>query len=65
MQAVGVSEYGPVENLHSKAVPKPGKPTGRQLLVLVKAGKVGSCLIIWEKNTDANPIRFHSLGKSH
>lgn len=39
MRAIGVSEYGPPENLHSKEVPKPGKPTGRQLLVQVKGGK--------------------------
>lgn len=39
MRAIGVSEYGPPENLHSKEVPKPGKLTGRQLLVQVKGGK--------------------------
>lgn len=39
MRSIGVSEYGPPENLHSKEVPKPGKPTGHQLLVQVKGGK--------------------------
>ncbi|KAI0181305.1 quinone oxidoreductase [Hypoxylon sp. FL1284] len=37
MRAVGVSEYGPIDNLYSKEVPKPPKPTGRQMLVQVKA----------------------------
>ncbi|KAI1481284.1 GroES-like protein [Daldinia eschscholtzii] len=37
MHAVGVTEYGSVENLHSREVPKPTKPTGRQMIVQVKA----------------------------
>lgn len=37
MQAVGVTEYGPIENLRAKEVPKPPKPTDRQMLVQVKA----------------------------
>lgn len=33
MKAVGVSTYGPVDNLESRDVPKPNDPTGRQVLV--------------------------------
>lgn len=37
MKAVGVTEYGPIENLQPREVPRPPKPTGRQMLVQVKA----------------------------
>ncbi|KAI1260979.1 quinone oxidoreductase [Xylariaceae sp. FL1019] len=37
MRAVGVTEYGPIDNLKAGKVPKPPKPTGRQLRVQVKA----------------------------
>ncbi|KAF4338416.1 NADPH2:quinone reductase [Fusarium beomiforme] len=40
MKAVGVSKYGPVDNLESRDVPKPDDPTGRQVLVKVKACSV-------------------------
>ncbi|KAJ4026301.1 hypothetical protein NW752_001240 [Fusarium irregulare] len=40
MKAVGVSTYGPVDNLESRDVPKPNDPTGRQVLVKVKACSV-------------------------
>lgn len=33
MKAVGVSKYGPVDNLESRVVPKPGDPNGRQVIV--------------------------------
>jgi hypothetical protein len=33
MKAVGVAEYGPVDNFESRDVPRPGKPTGRDVLV--------------------------------
>lgn len=33
MNAVGVAEYGPVDNFESRNVPRPGKPTGRDVLV--------------------------------
>jgi hypothetical protein len=33
MKAVGVAEYGPVDNLESRNIPRPGKPTGRDILV--------------------------------
>lgn len=36
MNAIGVSEYGPIENLKSQKLPEPSKPTGRQLVVQVK-----------------------------
>ncbi|TVY84068.1 Zinc-type alcohol dehydrogenase-like protein [Lachnellula suecica] len=37
MQAIGVSHYGPPSNLESRQVPHPGKPSGRDLLIQVKA----------------------------
>ncbi|KAI0013248.1 quinone oxidoreductase [Xylariaceae sp. FL0662B] len=37
MHAVGVAEYGPIGNLQPREVPKPPRPTGRQMLVQVKA----------------------------
>ncbi|RGP80722.1 nadph2:quinone reductase [Fusarium longipes] len=40
MKAVGVSIYGVVDNLESRHVPKPNDPTGRQVLVRVKACSV-------------------------
>ncbi|KAG7406110.1 Zinc-type alcohol dehydrogenase-like protein [Fusarium oxysporum f. sp. rapae] len=40
MKAVGVSKYGPVDNLESRDVPKPGDPIDRQVLVKVKACSV-------------------------
>lgn len=36
MRAVGISSYGPIENLESREIPKPSKPIGRQMLVQVK-----------------------------
>lgn len=39
MRAIGVLHYGPNTNLHSTTLPKP-KPTGRQLLVRLKAVSV-------------------------
>lgn len=40
IKAVGVSEYGPLENLEARRLPKPSPPTGRQVLVSVKAAAV-------------------------
>ncbi|KUI53995.1 hypothetical protein VP1G_01442 [Cytospora mali] len=40
MRAIGVSKYGPIENLESRQLPRPPKPTGRQLLVRVEAVSV-------------------------
>ncbi|CAJ2511782.1 Uu.00g074070.m01.CDS01 [Anthostomella pinea] len=40
MRAVGVSQYGPVENLQPRKVPRPAQPTGRQIWVQVKAVSV-------------------------
>ncbi|RBQ75390.1 hypothetical protein FVER14953_20215 [Fusarium verticillioides] len=33
MKAIGVSKYGPIDNLESRDVPKPSDPTGRQVVV--------------------------------
>lgn len=46
MRAVGVANYGPIENLEAREVPKPPKPTGRQMLVQVKGISV-SCVPIY------------------
>lgn len=40
MRAVGVSKYGPVENLEPAQLPKAPGPTGRQMLVRVRAVSV-------------------------
>ncbi len=40
MRAIGVEKYGPIENLESRQVPKPGSPQGRDLLIRVKACSV-------------------------
>ncbi|KAM0190633.1 hypothetical protein ACHAPI_009305 [Fusarium lateritium] len=40
MKAVGVAKYGPVDNLESRDVPRPGQPTGRDVLVKVQACSV-------------------------
>ncbi|KAF5673597.1 NADPH2:quinone reductase [Fusarium denticulatum] len=40
MKAIGVSKYGPVDNLESRDVPKPSDPIGRQVVVKVKACSV-------------------------
>ncbi|PNP58446.1 hypothetical protein FNYG_15109 [Fusarium nygamai] len=40
MKAIGVSKYGLVDNLESRDVPKPSDPTGRQVVVKVKACSV-------------------------
>ena len=37
MRAIGVEKYGPIENLESRQVPKPGSPEGRHLLVRIEA----------------------------
>ncbi|KAE9372830.1 GroES-like protein [Stipitochalara longipes BDJ] len=37
MQAIGVSKYGPPSNFETRLVPLPGQPTGRDILVQVKA----------------------------
>lgn len=46
MRAVGVANYGPIENLESREVPKPPKPAGRQMLVQVKGISV-SCVPVY------------------
>ena len=40
MRAIGVEKYGPIENLESRQVPKPGSPEGRHLLVRIEACSV-------------------------
>lgn len=40
IKAVGISKYGPLENLEARRLPKPSAPTGRQMLVRVKAAAV-------------------------
>lgn len=40
IRAVGVYKYGPLENLESVRLPRPSPPTGRQMLVRVKAAAV-------------------------
>lgn len=40
MRAIGVEKYGPIGNLESRQVPKPGSPQGRDLLVRVEACSV-------------------------
>jgi NADPH:quinone reductase-like Zn-dependent oxidoreductase len=40
IQAVGISKYGSLENLESRRLPKPSSPTGRQMLVRVRAAAV-------------------------
>ncbi|ENH73645.1 hypothetical protein FOC1_g10002898 [Fusarium oxysporum f. sp. cubense race 1] len=40
MKAIGVAKYGGVDNLESRNVPRPGKPTGRDVLVKVQACSV-------------------------
>lgn len=37
IRGVGVSKYGSLENLESRRLPRPSPPTGRQMLVCVKA----------------------------
>ncbi|CAI6335333.1 unnamed protein product [Periconia digitata] len=37
MKAIGVAQYGAVDNLESKRIPRPSKPTGRQMRVQTKA----------------------------
>ncbi|KAI4860458.1 quinone oxidoreductase [Hypoxylon rubiginosum] len=76
MRAVGVSEYGPIDNLHSKEVPRPAKPTGRHMLVQVKAVSVNPIDIkvrggVYDDPTDyyervkpltQEPPNFHIIG---
>ena len=40
MKAIGVAKYGPISNLEARNVPHPGHPTGRNILVQVKAMSV-------------------------
>ncbi|ROW16077.1 hypothetical protein VPNG_01908 [Cytospora leucostoma] len=40
MRAIGVSTYGPVENLQSRQIPRPPRPTGRQMLVRTRGVSV-------------------------
>lgn len=40
MNAIGVSGYGPIENLKSHQLPLPPKPSGRQLVVQIKGTSV-------------------------
>lgn len=40
IRGVGVSKYGCLENLESRRLPRPPPPTGRQMLVCVKAAAV-------------------------
>ncbi|OJJ69756.1 hypothetical protein ASPBRDRAFT_131142 [Aspergillus brasiliensis CBS 101740] len=40
MKAIGVAQYGSVDNLESREVPRPGSPTGMDVLVQVKACSV-------------------------
>lgn len=57
MNAIGVSEYGPIENLQSKQLSKLQNPTGRQLLVQVKGISVNPIDIKVRDGTyDMRPI---------
>ncbi|PIG83023.1 quinone oxidoreductase [Aspergillus arachidicola] len=40
MNAVGVEQYGPVDNLICRKIPKPDKPQGKELLIKVEAAAV-------------------------
>lgn len=40
MRAIGVSRYGPIDNLQSHSIPKPPAPKARELLVRIKAVSV-------------------------
>ncbi|KAL4860439.1 hypothetical protein BDV12DRAFT_191702 [Aspergillus spectabilis] len=40
MKAIGVAKYGSVDNFESRGVPRPGSPTGMDILIQVKACSV-------------------------
>ncbi|KAK8092343.1 quinone oxidoreductase [Apiospora kogelbergensis] len=40
MHAIGVSQYGPPDNLQSREIPRPSTPTGRQMRIETKAVSV-------------------------
>ncbi|KAI2468287.1 quinone oxidoreductase [Annulohypoxylon bovei var. microspora] len=64
MHAVGVTKYGAIENLQSKEVSKPPKPTGRQMLVQVKAISVNPIDIKVRAGTYDDPPDYYDRVKS-
>lgn len=64
MHAVGVTKYGPIENLQSREVPKPSKPTGRRMLVQVKAISVNPIDIKVRAGTYDDPPDYYDRVKS-
>ncbi|KAI1107393.1 quinone oxidoreductase [Jackrogersella minutella] len=64
MHAVGVTEYGAIANLQPKQVPKPSKPTGRQMLVQVKAISVNPIDLKVRAGTYDDPPDYYDRVKS-
>jgi zinc-binding alcohol dehydrogenase family protein len=64
MHCVGVSEYGPVENLKSRQIPRPASLTGRQLRVEVKAASVNPIDIKVRQGTYDDPPDYYERVKS-
>lgn len=64
MYAVGVAEYGPVDNLQSRHVPRPPQPTGRQLRVQVKAVSINPIDIKVRQGTYDDPPEYYERVKT-
>ncbi|KAI1388701.1 quinone oxidoreductase [Hypoxylon trugodes] len=64
MHAVGVAQYGAIANLQSREVPKPSKPTGREMLVQVKAISVNPIDMKVRAGTYDDPPDYYERVKS-
>ncbi|KAK8022030.1 quinone oxidoreductase [Apiospora rasikravindrae] len=59
MRAIGVSQYGPPDNLQSKEIPRPPAPTGRQMRVEIKAVSVNPIDIKVRAGTYDDPPDYY------
>ncbi|KAK8061160.1 quinone oxidoreductase [Apiospora hydei] len=59
MRAIGVSQYGPTDNLQSQEIPRPPAPTGRQMRVEIKAVSVNPIDIKVRAGTYDDPPDYY------
>lgn len=64
MHAIGVSQYGPADNLQSMDIPRPPAPTGRQMRVEIKAVSVNPIDIKVRAGTYDDPPDYYDRVQS-
>lgn len=65
MRAVGVTSYGPVDNLHATSIPRPPAPTGRTLIVRIRAVSVNPIDIKVRAGTYDDAPDYYERARPH